>query len=1030
MSYNNLKKIKIIKNDKKPVEKWSKKENQYLNIDTDLYNVGIITGKINDLIILDIDLKNDGLNEFNKTFKLNDFKTPIAQTQSGGYHIYFKYNNSNKNLQYIIDNFLKNKSGYRNKGIDIRSNGGYILAPPSHINNNKYKWINSYNKYNVMEITEDLLNWLLIDIDTTKEINNNNNNVDVKIKNELIYNITDEQIKEVLNKLPNEYLNDFNKWIYVLSALKNLNKYEIFDDWSKQSKNYNSKNNLKLWSSNNGKIDIGYICYLVDYKITSYKVYNPLENNIECKKYIINNKYLNDGIKDLNEDFNKSYNTFIYQSTTGTGKTTHTSEQVNILMNKNKKLKFISIVARISLATQLKENFKDINLKSYLDTPKEELLKNNIVICINSLMLLNNLSKYEMNNYILYIDEINSFLESITHNETLKGKIKIIHRILINLVKNCKILIVSDALISDNVFNFLNIRDINKMVYIKNEFIKYTGIKAIEYKDENLFIEQLRYNIKNKNYFWYGNDSSTIITEHYNLLIREFEEQAKDFILITAETKYIIKDINDLKNKYILYSPSITYSVDFSIKEKQDVFIYISNKSILSSGIFQQTTRTRNINKLYFYGKDVKRTIKYNNLNDVETHYKDLINIKNKLLDEFIDVDEFGDENINDKGLFYKLFCYNEYVRDIYKNNITEHYRQILLKNGFIIEQVGEKKLLDKDLKDYMKTLNIMIKEDNFFDFVYCDDETKEHLRFFYLNEKLRYLQINKTDKETIIKFKDILINKNGLSNYYNTIKLLSNDYMNNHKHFILKVQDIDITNLSTIESKILIFKKVCLNLNNMEPLNLDYYNDDKINLDDKTFILLKKVFELNTKNKPSNLQEFKKIHSKILNDITGGLYKSFKSKKRDETRDKLIYKIDTELLNKYLDLHFITNSNREHIDKKYIEMFNITIQEKNYFREIEEIEYIENDKVIKTTDLNIINKENENNEMINDIKNKYKTLKKLYCCCDGCINSFTYNLNNGFVCNNCKNSAKERLYNNDEINEIIKIETNKLYKL
>ena len=73
-------------------------------------------------------------------------------------------------------------------------------------------------------------------------------------------------------------------------------------------------------------------------------------------------------------------------------------------------------------------------------------------------------------------------------------------------------------------------------------------------------------------------------------------------------------------------------------------------------------------------------------MDDVETHYKDLINIKNKLLDEFIDVDEFGEEYINNKGLFYKLFCYNEYVRDIYKNNITEHYRQILLKNGFIIE--------------------------------------------------------------------------------------------------------------------------------------------------------------------------------------------------------------------------------------------------------------------------------------------------------------------------------------------------------
>ena len=79
-----------------------------------------------------------------------------------------------------------------------------------------------------------------------------------------------------------------------------------------------------------------------------------------------------------------------------------------------------------------------------------------------------------------------------------------------------------------------------------------------------------------------------------------------------------------------------------------------------------------------------------------------------------------------------------------------------------------------------MTTLNTMIKENNFFDFVECND--KEHIRFFYLNEKLRYLQIDNNDKETIKKYKD------GLSNYYNTIKLLSNDFMNNHKHYILSV--------------------------------------------------------------------------------------------------------------------------------------------------------------------------------------------------------------------------------------------------
>ena len=52
----------------------------------------------------------------------------------------------------------------------------------------------------------------------------------------------------------------------------------------------------------------------------------------------------------------------------------------------------------------------------------------NIVICINSLLLISSLSDYELSKYIVYIDEINSFIESITHNDTLNGKLKNIYR--------------------------------------------------------------------------------------------------------------------------------------------------------------------------------------------------------------------------------------------------------------------------------------------------------------------------------------------------------------------------------------------------------------------------------------------------------------------------------------------------------------------------------------------------------------------------------------------------------------------------
>jgi len=86
----------------------------------------------------------------------------------------------------------------------------------------------------------------------------------------------------------------------------------------------------------------------------------------------------------------------------------------------------------------------------------------------------------------------------------------------------------------------------------------------------------------------------------YNECIKLYDKD--NFILITSKTKYIVNDaIKEFKDKFVFYSPCITFGVDFSIEEKQDVFIYITGKSLMPDGCFQQTTRTRNIDKLYYY---------------------------------------------------------------------------------------------------------------------------------------------------------------------------------------------------------------------------------------------------------------------------------------------------------------------------------------------------------------------------------------------------------------------------------------------
>jgi len=49
----------------------------------------LLTGKDNNIIVIDLDVKDDGINEFEKYCKIKNIKTVLAKTPSGGYHIYF-----------------------------------------------------------------------------------------------------------------------------------------------------------------------------------------------------------------------------------------------------------------------------------------------------------------------------------------------------------------------------------------------------------------------------------------------------------------------------------------------------------------------------------------------------------------------------------------------------------------------------------------------------------------------------------------------------------------------------------------------------------------------------------------------------------------------------------------------------------------------------------------------------------------------------------------------------------------------------
>lgn len=116
--------------DKKPLVSWKKYQTRIATKEEvkswfskfpDM-QIGIVTGKISGLIVVDIDDPMADLKWLPKT--------AIVQTGSGGFHYYYKYSVNFKNKARIKES------------IDIRAEGGYVLAPPSKNLKGEYKLVN------------------------------------------------------------------------------------------------------------------------------------------------------------------------------------------------------------------------------------------------------------------------------------------------------------------------------------------------------------------------------------------------------------------------------------------------------------------------------------------------------------------------------------------------------------------------------------------------------------------------------------------------------------------------------------------------------------------------------------------------------------------------------------------------------------------------------------------------------------------------------------------------------------------------
>lgn len=758
-----------------------------------------------------------------------------------------------------------------------------------------------------------------------KRIVNNKNPIKAKS-----FVVDDTKLTEWLNMLPETYLDDYQHWSIITNILKGLNKFDVWDNWSKQSDKYNGYKNRNIWRSCKKIVyDINYLMNILGLdRIAVFKSYEAITKDVCNKKTINHLRVVDKSMKD-SETF--TYNDFcsndniIIKSCCGTGKTYGTSIHMNKFLLANPNYKVVCITDRISLGQQIMTSFnaQNISLVNYKSEAYDA--NKNFLCCINSLHKIAHLEDEDFQEMIVYIDEINTFLKNYTHNETLDSHLNVIHTTLIRIIKHAHKIIFTDARINDGVFELLQGRNMNKTLFIENLYKKFQNVPAIKTNDQIHMLEIMKKDIANNEYFTFASDSCKIVEEMYALITNGLDKELikEKYIIITSNHPYEITNASEqFNNKYVFYSPSIVTGVDITLKDNQDVFIFIKGDTLDAESSYQQATRTRNIKSLFYCCNTREREENYNTLEDVKQTYLNYIKDDEKLTQLCTSRTENDEEYKLVKNKFFNLFCYNEYNQDIFNTNRRKHFEIILTDEGFILDTIQDNNKADAEERE-QDFDNLRVELTNQLFNEYIVDEDKTNIKYADLNKIIEYLRLP-IEKDILMKFREFIVDQYKRAEHFRIIALFKSDDYINGKIEEQKAISYDIKKLSDKYRKIKLFREIqaengysLLDLNTV----IDPTKEFKVNYD---WSYIKKQFNT-TKEQPKTRDEFKTLYISFLKHITSAEIVESKQITKAYKKQR-VYKFNDPFIQLNIELNNYSNPKYHNYDEQFEQLLNIKI--------------------------------------------------------------------------------------------------------
>ena len=207
-------------------------------------NIGIATGFISGFFAVDIDPRNFGDNQIEELQTAYGQTLPddvYAFTGGSGTHILYKYPE-----QGLRSTKIKEQTT-GNSGIDIKSDGGYILVEPSnHISGGTYEWELSSTPFE-----NDLVpcpDWFLKVIGSPKPSIASRTSTSQEVS--LLPPKEYQEIRSGLTSIPSD---DREVWTTIGMALHSTRAmeqaYGLFNEWSQQSAKYDPADTRRVWES-------------------------------------------------------------------------------------------------------------------------------------------------------------------------------------------------------------------------------------------------------------------------------------------------------------------------------------------------------------------------------------------------------------------------------------------------------------------------------------------------------------------------------------------------------------------------------------------------------------------------------------------------------------------------------------------------------------------------------------------------------------------------------------------------------------